>query len=123
MALMYLHILCVMAFLTDKTMNDEHNCQCHDNPLSKAPCNFSVMETHIPKLCSPLHQLKHGKCQPHYSKSDVGHISSITLYFECQNGQMIDQILLDDLFVDCLPQEDDKPLLLSVPESTEYFLL
>ncbi len=109
----------------DKTSNDDKNCWFFgaqvSRPLHKSFLHLAT-EIDNPIFCKPLYQLKNGKCQPHYSKSDIKQLSDMNtpVFFRCSNGQEIDQILVDGLVIDCLPQGDDEPLLLLVQSSIKF---
>ncbi len=120
MATTFLHFLCVMVFLTVMVNFLMMNTTANAIIITKH-ANFPP-EMNNPKDCTPLYQLKHGKCQPHHSKSDIGQISPINTpaFFQCQNGHKIDHILVDDLHVDCLPLGDDEPLLLLVQKGVKF---
>ena len=116
--------------------SDEENCTCTYNKTASTPTNCKIIQFGQKKrVCSKLyHMTKNGKCQKIistlYIGSTSGHISNKTNsntnsrvnMTSCDDGKVIRETSVNDLILDCHPDGEDEPILMSLLVTQTYSL-
>ena len=111
--------------------SDEKFCICSEETISAKINNFCMkMQIRQNKsyCTSNYYMTVEGICEK-YDFKTIPHRNKLTTFgenksgkkFTCNNGDLLDNSLLNDLFSDCKPESEDEPILLSLKTTNLTF--